>query len=266
MQRNIAIDASLTRLNSQEWITLANRLYREYRTICFWHMKPDLVVTEGHLTIIVDGLRTHGGKPGAREAARLLEFGQARSQSLRRSIVFCHEQEMHADSQFESIRFFPSQRGADFAESLHPTDVTINKVFALAGSKNIRAYIDILQLHRTSFHFGALCWAASGKEPGFTPWLVLELAKRNVKFRPEQLAELQLVEPLDLRQLKQQWLAAVDAAAALFDRLPAEEMGCLYLDESGNAVTPDPAAPNFHQLTRHFGSVYGAWPRLTEKA
>jgi hypothetical protein len=33
---------------------------------------------------------------------------------------------------------------------------------------------------------------------------------------------------------------------------------------AGNAVTPDPNSPEFPHLVRHFGSVRGAWPRLTE--
>jgi hypothetical protein len=42
------------------------------------------------------------------------------------------------------------------------------------------------------------------------------------------------------------------------------EMGCLYLDRTGKPVCPDPAAPDFPKLTRHFGSVKGAWPRIVE--
>ncbi|MCX6930772.1 MAG: hypothetical protein NT154_47350 [Verrucomicrobia bacterium] len=41
-------------------------------------------------------------------------------------------------------------------------------------------------------------------------------------------------------------------------------MGCLYLDRTGKPVCPDPAAPDFPKLTRQFGSVKGAWPRIVE--
>ncbi len=55
-----------------EKLALAKRLYREYHTLCFWHMKPDLEVTEANLPSIIKGLRTHGGKKGALEAAKLI--------------------------------------------------------------------------------------------------------------------------------------------------------------------------------------------------
>jgi len=64
--------AAAPKLSMPEKLALANRLYREYHTICFWHMRPDLVVTEANLPDIVKGLRTYGGKKGATSAAQLL--------------------------------------------------------------------------------------------------------------------------------------------------------------------------------------------------
>ena len=50
---------------------LARRLFREFYAACFWHLKPDLVVTEEVIPIIVRGLRTHGGRRGLLAAAQL---------------------------------------------------------------------------------------------------------------------------------------------------------------------------------------------------
>jgi hypothetical protein len=54
-------------------IELARRLFREFYAACFWHLKPDLVVTEEMVPIIVRGLRTHGGRRGLLAAAQLEE-------------------------------------------------------------------------------------------------------------------------------------------------------------------------------------------------
>ncbi|HMC66942.1 MAG TPA: hypothetical protein VKI65_18540 [Gemmataceae bacterium] len=54
-------------------IELANQLFREFYAACFWHMKPDLVITEAMIPIIVKGLRTHGGRTGMSAAAQLLD-------------------------------------------------------------------------------------------------------------------------------------------------------------------------------------------------
>ena len=58
---------------AQERLALANRLFKEHYASCFWHMKPDLVVTEELLPVIVKGLRTHGGRRGFFDAASLVE-------------------------------------------------------------------------------------------------------------------------------------------------------------------------------------------------
>ena len=54
-------------------IERARRLYREFYAACFWRLKPDLVVTEEVIPIIVRGLRLHGGRRGFLAAARLEE-------------------------------------------------------------------------------------------------------------------------------------------------------------------------------------------------
>ena len=71
-------------------------------------------------------------------------------------------------------------------------------------------------------------------------------------------------EPVDLVATKQLWMTAVNDARNQVARLPASELGCLYLDATGKPVCPDPAAPEFPRLTRHYGSVKGAWPRIVE--
>ena len=42
--------------------------------------------------------------------------------------------------------------------------------------------------------------------------------------------------------------------------------GCLSLDAAGKPVCPYPASPGFPNLTRHFGTVKGAWPRVVESS
>jgi hypothetical protein len=52
-------------------LELARRLYREFYAACFWHLKPDLVVTDEMIPIIIRGLRTHGGRAGLLAASQL---------------------------------------------------------------------------------------------------------------------------------------------------------------------------------------------------
>jgi hypothetical protein len=54
-----------------ERLELANRLYREYHTRCFWHCPRDLEITEQLVPFVIKGLRTHGGHLGFLLASKL---------------------------------------------------------------------------------------------------------------------------------------------------------------------------------------------------
>ena len=147
-----------------------------------------------------------------------------------------------------AFRFFPVQPDPEFGYVLNFWDAATNKLLALAGRSELRDYLDVLHLHRNHLPLGALAWAASGKDGGLTPQFLLEEAQRNVRFPASQLALMKLTQPVDLVDLKHQWLAALREARELLPRLPAPEVGCLYLDEVGRAVSPNPDSPQFPTL------------------
>lgn len=161
-----------------------------------------------------------------------------------------------------AFRFFPVEPDLELGWRLNFWDAATNKTLALFGRTEPRDYLDCIYLHQRHLALGALAWAAAGKDPGATPELIIDWGRRGTKYRPEDLVDLRLSQPIDLRGLKLIWLKACEEAQALFERLPPSEMGCLYLDSQGKPVCPDPGSPEFSRLTRHFGSVKGAWPRI----
>lgn len=163
-----------------------------------------------------------------------------------------------------AFRFFPVEADAEFGYALNFWDAATNKVLALAGRGELRDYLDVLHLHRRHLSLGALAWAACGKDLGYTPQFIIEEAQRLTHYPVSQLSNLDLREPVDLVACKKQWLEMTRQAEALFDHLPAEEVGCLYLDAQNRPVTPDPSAPEFATLRRHYGSVRGAWPVIRD--
>src|SRR6266480_28551 len=70
-----------------------------------------------------------------------------------------------ADSAF---RYFPIERDAQLGWRLHLFDVATNKALALSARTETRDYVDIVELHKT-YPLAAICWAACGKDPGFSP-------------------------------------------------------------------------------------------------
>ena len=163
-----------------------------------------------------------------------------------------------------AFRFFPVEPDLELGWRLNFWDVATNKILAMAGRQKLRDFLDCLHLHERHLHLGALVWAAGGKDPGLTPEFILDWALRGNRFFPEDLAEVRLSKPINLVATKQAWFAAVQEARELVARLPAAELGCFYLNATSQPACPDPASPDFVKLTRHYGSVKGAWPRIVE--
>lgn len=166
--------------------------------------------------------------------------------------------EWSRDSDF---RFLPTLRDERVGYILHPIDLAVNKVLALAGRDEPRDLLDTLFVHQTVLGLGLLCWAACGKDPGFTPLSLLELLQRRGRVRPEDLARLDLARPVDLTELKQEWLDALASVEPLVDSLPSEDLGCLYYSPShGEFVDPRQVA----DAVPHFGRPGGVLPRVRD--
>ena len=162
-----------------------------------------------------------------------------------------------------AFRFFPVEPDDLCGYRLHVADAAVNKALALAGRQEARDFVDVLHLDAAYLSLGALAWAACGKDPGFTPDFLLDQLNRHACYTQVDVDRLALARPLDVRELKKQWLTSLDAARQLVSALPPEEVGCLYLDPNGRPTTPDPSMGPREPLTRHVGSVRGAWPRVS---
>ena len=160
-----------------------------------------------------------------------------------------------------AFRFYPVEPDDELGWRLHFADAATNKLLALAGRAEPRDFVDAVHLHATYLSLGALAWAAAGKDEGLNPRLILDLADRFARYRQVDIDALHLAKPLRLSELKAQWSAAIQDGRSLVERLPVEEIGCLYLDpETQQAVNPAPGAPGFAALIRHRGTVGGTWP------
>jgi hypothetical protein len=158
-------------------------------------------------------------------------------------------------------RFMPVVRDERVGFVLHPVDLAINKVLALAGRDEPRDVLDTLQVHERVLGLGPLCWAACGKDPGYTPLSLLELLRRRGRIHPDDLARLDLVKPLALPAVKQAWLAALDSVEPFTHAQPPEQLGCLYYSPARQAFV-DPSTVT--DAIPHFGRPGGILPRVTE--
>ena len=184
-------------------------------------------------------------------------------ETFQRAVVQRTGQTTKIEWVFDSaFRFFPVERDAELGWRLSFWDAATNKTLALFGRHEFRDYVDVNFLHRQHLHLGALVWAASGKDPGLTPELILDWISRHGFYDPEQIKQVNLQQPLDLVKIKREWMQIIEEAGALVQKLPMEEIGCFYLNAAGKPVCPIPDSREFSSLTRHYGSVKGAWPRI----
>lgn len=160
-------------------------------------------------------------------------------------------------------RFMPVQKSEDFGFILHPVDLATNKILALAGRDEARDLVDALYLHREFLGLGALVWAAVGKDPGYSPLSLLEALRKRGRARPEDLARLHVSEPLDAKEIKESWLAAMEAADTFVHSRPSNEVGCLYYSpEAGAFVVPDKKGSQTIQV--HYGRPGGVLPLMVD--
>jgi hypothetical protein len=161
-------------------------------------------------------------------------------------------------------RFLPPVKHPRSGYQLHPVDLALNKVLALVGRDEARDFLDALDADEGILPLGALCWAAAGKDPGFTPFSLLSMLERRGKYRPEDFQRLSLREPVDLVELKGRWREALAKASAFVRSRPPEEMGCLYYSLGRRYFVGDfdPAEVGV-DVQPHFGRPGGVLPRVS---
>ena len=160
-----------------------------------------------------------------------------------------------ADSAF---RFFPIERDEQLGWRLHLFDMAVNKALALSARTVTRDYVDIVELGRR-FPLAAICWAAPGKDPGFSPLALLDMMRRFARIAPLDLDKIK-ARNLDPHVLKQDWsdmsIEAAEKMTRLADDQPDTEIGIAFVDAQGRPgwLGDDPT------LRPHAPCIRGCWP------
>lgn len=166
-----------------------------------------------------------------------------------------------------SFRFFPLVTHEDLGLTLHPVDLATNKVLALTGRLEARAWIDVMTSHERIQPLGYLAWAACGKDPGFSPASILEYAARTGRYSMTEIGQLAFEgAPPDAAALSRAWHRRLAEARAIVAALPAEDAGTCVLTRSGalcRAQASDlPSLLAEGAVAFHAGSIRGALPRI----
>ncbi|SRR5258706_4325338 len=159
-----------------------------------------------------------------------------------------------------AVRFFPIERDDLLGWRLHLFDIATNKALALSARTETRDYVDIVQLGK-KFPLAAICWAACGKDPGFTPFLLLKMMRRFARINPIELDKIR-AKQLDPIALKTAWIEMSDRAeeqmTQLADKRPDQPIGVAFVDLTGKAgwIGDDGS------LRVHAASIRSCWPTI----
>jgi hypothetical protein len=161
-------------------------------------------------------------------------------------------------------RFLPTIQNPQCGYQLHPLDLAINKLLALVGRDEARDLLDVMHVHQTLLPLGAQCWAAAGKDPGYTPLSLLTLLQRRGRVQTQDLQRLHLTHAVDLVELKTAWLEALEQAKDFIQRMPPDQIGCLYFSTTEQSfVQPEPT--QLAAVVAHYGRPGGVLPRVLEE-
>lgn len=166
-----------------------------------------------------------------------------------------------------AFRFFPLVRHDELGLTLHPFDLATSKVLALVGRVEPRDFIDTLTCDEQVQPLGYLAWAASGKDPGFSPTSILEEAARTSRYSDAELRALDFEGSApDAQTLSRTWHGVLAAARQVVQTLPPVEAGRAVLAQDGALYRGEPeslrAALSAGAVTFHQGSIRGALPRF----
>jgi hypothetical protein len=169
-------------------------------------------------------------------------------------------------AQDSAFRFFPLVEHETFGLTLHPLDLATNKLLAIVGRREARDWIDIVKCHDDLQPLGYLAWAASGKDPGFSPVRIVEECAR-IRYVQSEIDALDFDGPAPRAgDLSARWHAAIAEARELVRELPADQAGRCVLDAAGGLQKAPPLALSAElsagRVAFHEGRIRGAFPEL----
>jgi hypothetical protein len=220
------------------------------RETALWSLRRDWYPhTDDERRSVLRDIQKHGDAALFRRAARLLEWLSRRSSDAS-----------------ASYRFFPLVEHETFGLTLHPLDLATNKLLAVIGRREPRDFVDIVRCHEAVQPLGYLAWAASGKDPGFSPARIVEECART-RYAQAELDPLDFDGPAPrLAELSAAWHDAIASAREIVAALPAEEVGSCVIDARGGleraTAAELPEQLRAGAVAFHAGRIRGAFPEV----
>ncbi len=139
---------------------------------------------------------------------------------------------------------------------LHPIDLAINKLVALANRREPRDLVDVLYADAHILPFPALVWAVVEKNPGLNPASYLEQFRRRT-LTPEDAAYLRFTGAYDVADAAKRYRALVVAADAFISENTQREPGALLQSRRSGAFFLPQTTEDWANTREHRGALGG---------
>jgi len=160
-------------------------------------------------------------------------------------------------------RFLPLVTLGGGGVMLHPIDLAINKLVALAHRREPRDLVDAIFADRHILPFPALVWAVVEKNPGLNPAAYLEQFRRR-SLTPEDAAFLRFVRTYDIADAARHFRAMVSDTDEFISANLQREPGALFCDTRSGAFFLPRASEDWAHAREHRGALGGVVPQLAD--
>jgi hypothetical protein len=142
---------------------------------------------------------------------------------------------------------------------LHPIDLAVNKLVALAHRREPRDVVDALYADRHILPFPALVWAVVEKNPGLNPASYLEQFRRRT-LTPEDAAYLRFSGTYDVADAAHRFRSLVDATDHFINGHLELEPGALFQDRRTGGFFLPLTPEDWSHAREHRGRLGGVVP------
>jgi len=144
---------------------------------------------------------------------------------------------------------------------LHPIDLAINKLVALAHRREPRDLVDAIFADRHILAFPALVWAVVEKNPGLNPAAYLEQFRRRT-ITAEDAAFLRFAGPYDVADAAHHFRTMVRETDQFIASNLQREPGALFVDTRTGAFFLPRTPEDWAHTREHRGALGGVVPQL----
>ena len=155
-----------------------------------------------------------------------------------------------------SWRFLPLVAMAGGGVMLHPVDLAINKLVALANRREPRDVVDVIFADTHILPFPALVWAVVEKNPGLNPSSYLEQFRRRT-LTPEDAAYLRFTGAYSVEDAAQHFRRMIAAADTFIAANTRREPGALLQDRRTGSFFLPRSEHDWSYTREHRGTLGG---------